>query len=38
MKQNNLVAKHMNTFCKASTQTDRKKQSKRGYNKHKRNW
>jgi hypothetical protein len=27
---NNFVAKHMNTFCKAQTMTDRKKEAKYG--------
>lgn len=34
-KQNNLVAKHMNTFNVAKTFVDRNKESKRGYIKHK---
>lgn len=32
---NNLVAKHMNTFNKAHTFVDRKKNAKKGYIKHK---
>ena len=29
-RSNNFVAKHMNTFCKAQTMTDRKKEAKYG--------
>lgn len=32
---NNIVAKHARKFNKSVTMTDRKKQSKRGYVKHK---
>lgn len=33
--QNNLVAKHMNTFNSARTFDDRKQKMKNGYQKHK---
>lgn len=33
--QNNLVAKHMNTFNNARTFDDRKQKMKKGYQKHK---
>lgn len=32
---NNLVAKHARTFNKATVQADKKKKSKKGYQKHK---
>lgn len=35
---NNFVAKHCRTFCKATVQVDRKKDSKRGNDKHKQNY
>ena len=35
MKINNLCAKHMNTFNKPQTHVDKKKASKDGYVKHK---
>jgi hypothetical protein len=38
MKANNLVAKHMRQFNKASTQVDRKAAAKRGYSKHRKDW
>ncbi len=36
--KHNFVAKHMNTFCKAQTMIDRKKQTKNGKVKHKQNY
>lgn len=39
MKTRNLVAKNLNKFNKPAVQRDRKKDAKRGYNKHKgRDW
>lgn len=35
---NNLVAKHARTFNKSHVMVDRKKQSKKGYTKHKGAW
>lgn len=35
MKQRNFVKKHMDTFNRATIQVDRKKQQKRGAQKHK---
>lgn len=34
-KINNLTAKHFNSYCKPSVETDRKKAEKRGKVKHK---
>ena len=38
MKQRNFVAKQLRTFNKSTIQKDRKKASKGGYNKHKKDW
>jgi len=38
MKINNLCAKHMNKFNKSQTHVDKKKQSKDGYSKHKKDF